>query len=399
MRILVLIWAAKPPKSIPKFLEDYSAWSGFTGAGVMTTFIIRRTIQNIVMLFFISILIYLVLNLAPGGPFDMLALSNPRITQSMIDRLNRLLDLDKPVLPGQYCPVNAEGTQEECRFDQGRYFRWLGKVVQGDWGDSWTMQKGTAVLTMIGQRLGYTFLLMGLSLLVALIFAIPIGVISAVKQYSIIDYLATTLAFFGSSMPTFWTGLMVMAIFAVQLDLFPTGGVRTTGMEGDIIESLARIFSFGRKYPELSGQEVKAILDGLWHVALPVMVLAFFNMATWTRYTRASMLEVLRQDYMRTARAKGLVERLVILKHGFRNSLIPLITLLALTLPALFGGAIITESIFSWPGMGRMYIDAVANVDWPVVQGLLVISAFLTVFSNLLADILYAVVDPRIQYN
>jgi peptide/nickel transport system permease protein len=170
-------------------------------------------------------------------------------------------------------------------------------------------------------------------------------------------------------------------------------------MEGDIVEALARIFSFGRKYPELSGQEVKAILDGLWHVALPVMVLAFFNMATWTRYTRASMLEVLRQDYMRTARAKGLVERLVILKHGFRNSLIPLITLLALTLPALFGGAIITESIFSWPGMGRMYIDAVANVDWPVVQGLLVISAFLTVFSNLLADILYAVVDPRIQYN
>jgi peptide/nickel transport system permease protein len=394
---MVLIWAAKPPKSKPYGIN--LAWSGFTGAGIMTTFIIRRTIQNIIMLFFISILIYLVLNLAPGGPFDMLALSNPRITQSMVDRLNRLLDLDKPILPGQYCPVDAAGEQQECRFDQGRYVRWLTRVVRGDWGESWTMQKGTAVLKMIGQRLGYTFLLMGLSLIVALIFAIPIGVISAVKQYSIIDYMATTLAFFGSSMPTFWTGLMVMAIFAVQLDLFPTGGVRTTGMPGDIIEAIERIFSFGQKYPDLAGQEIKAILDGLWHVALPVMVLAFFNMATWTRYTRASMLEVLRQDYMRTARAKGLIERLVILKHGFRNSLIPLITLLALAIPALFGGAIITESIFSWPGMGRMYIDAVANVDWPVVQGLLVITAFLTVFSNLAADILYAVVDPRIQYN
>jgi peptide/nickel transport system permease protein len=365
----------------------------------MTTFIIRRTIQNFIMLFFISILIYLVLNLAPGGPFDMLALSNPRITKSMIDRLNRLLDLDKPILPGQYCPVNAAGEQEECRFDQGRYFRWLGKVLRGDWGESWTMQKGTPVLKMIGQRLGYTILLMGLSLIVALLFAIPIGVISAVKQYSILDYVATTVAFFGTSMPTFWTGLMAMAIFAVQLDLFPTGGVRTTGMPGDIIEAFERIFSFGRLHPDLAGLEIKAILDGLWHVTLPVMVLAFFNMATWTRFTRASMLEVLRQDYMRTARAKGLVERLVILKHGFRNSLIPLITLLALALPGLFGGAIITESIFSWPGMGRMYIDAVANVDWPVVQGLLVITAFLTVFSNLMADILYAVVDPRIQYS
>ncbi len=364
----------------------------------MTNFIIRRTIQNIVMLFFISMLIYVVLNLAPGGPFDTLALSNPRITKSMIDRLNRLLDLDKPILPGKYCPVDEAGRPLPCRFDQGRYVRWLQRVIAGDWGESWTMQKGTPVTRMIGQRLGYTILLMGLSLLVALFFAIPIGVLSAVKQYSIIDYVATTLAFFGQSMPTFWTGLMLMAIFAVQFKLFPTGGVRTTGMEGDIIEALARIFSFGRKYPELAGREFAAILDGLWHVSLPVIVLAFFNMASWTRFTRASMLEVLRQDYMRTARAKGLVERVVILKHGFRNSLIPLITLLCLAIPGLFGGAIITESIFSWPGMGRMYIDAVANVDWPVVQGLLVITATLTVFANLLADILYAVVDPRIQY-
>lgn len=364
----------------------------------MTNFIIRRLLQNFVMLFFISMLIYVVLNLVPGGPFDMLAVSNPRITRSMIDRLNKLLDLDKPVLPGQYCPVE-KGVQQPCRIDQGRYLRWLGKVVKGDWGKSWTMQTGTPVLKMIGQRIGYTLLLMGLSLIVSLLLAIPIGVYSAVKQYSIADYVVTTIAFFGQSMPTFWTGLMAMAIFAVQLKLVPTGGVRTTGMEGDIVEALSRIFSFGRTYPELAGTEIKIILDGLWHLTMPVLVLAFFNMAGWTRFTRASMLEVLRQDYMRTARAKGLVERLVILKHGFRNSLIPLITLICLALPGLFGGAIITESIFSWPGMGRMFIDAVANVDWPVVQGLLVISAALVVFSNLLADVLYAMVDPRIQYS
>jgi peptide/nickel transport system permease protein len=364
----------------------------------MTTFIIRRLFQSIILIFFISVLIYALLNLVPGGPFDMLAVSNPRITPSHIQRLNQLLDLDKPIFPGQYCPV-VSGDQLPCRFDQGRYLRWLGKVLQGDWGVSWTMQNGTPVTTMIGSRLGYTILLMALSTFLAIIIAVPIGIYSAVRQYSVADYTMTTLAFFGQSMPTFWTGLMAVAIFAVALKWFPTGGVRTTGMEGDIIEALANIFTFGRSYPELAGQQLKIILDGLHHVALPVLVLTFFNMAVWSRYTRTSMLEVMRQDYMRTARAKGLQERIVIIKHGLRNALIPLITILALTIPALFGGAIITESIFSWPGMGRMFIDAIANVDWPVVQGILVISAALVVFSNLLADIMYAVVDPRIQYS
>lgn len=364
----------------------------------MTNFIVRRLIQSALLLFFISILIYIIINLAPGGPFDMLKLSNPRMTQSMVDRLNALLDLDKPLLPGQYCPKVA-GDQLPCRFDQGRYVRWLAKVVRGDWGTSWTMQTGTPVLRMIGQRLGYTFLLMGISLVLAVGLAVPIGIYSAVRQYSVTDYLVTALAFFGQSMPTFWTGLMAMAIFSVGLGWFPTSGVRTAGQEGDIIEALARIFSLGRNHPELAGQEMSTIIDGLRHVALPALVLTYFNMAGWARYTRASMLEVLRQDYMRTARSKGLKERVVILKHGLRNALIPLITILALALPGLFGGAIITETIFSWPGMGRMNIDAIANNDWPVVQGLLVIEAFLVVFANLTADVLYAVVDPRIQYS
>jgi peptide/nickel transport system permease protein len=368
------------------------------GDVLMTTFIIRRLFQSVILLFFVSILIYIVINIVPGGPFDMLKLSNPRLGQSHIDRLNALLDLDKPLLPGQYCP-KISGVQQPCRMDQGRYVRWLGKLLRGDMGESWTLQPGAKVIALIWSRLGYTVLLMGLSLFLAIIIAVPIGIYSAVKQYSISDYIVTALAFFGQSMPTFWTGLMAMAIFAVNMGWFPTSGVRTSGQEGDIVEALSRIFTLGRSYPELAGKEMSSIVDGLRHIALPCLVLTYYNMAGWARFTRASMLEVLRQDYMRTARAKGLKERLVILKHGLRNALIPLITILALTLPSLFGGAIITETIFSWPGIGRMQIDAINRVDWPVVQGLLVIEAFLVIFSNLLADIMYAVVDPRIQYS
>lgn len=364
----------------------------------MADYIIRRVIQSFILLVFISMLLYIILNLVPGGPFDMLRLSNPRITQSQIDRLNALLDLDKPLLPGQYCPRIGTAV-EPCRFDQGRYLRWLGKVVHGDWGKSWTIQTGTPVITMIRYRLGYTVLLMGVSLILAIIIAVPIGIYSAVHQYSILDYFVTALAFFGQSMPTFWTGLMAMSIFAVALGLFPTSGVSSVGTSGDIVRALIHIFSFGKAYPEVAGQEGKLIADGMWHLALPCLVLTFFNLATWTRYTRTSMLEVLRQDYMRTARSKGLRERLVILKHGLRNALIPLITILALSIPGLFTGALITESIFSWPGMGRMLINAIAGVDWPVVQGILVITSFLVVFSNFLGDLAYAWVDPRIQYS
>ena len=365
----------------------------------MTKFLIRRFAQSLVVLVFISMLIYLVLSLVPGGPFDQLALQNPRITQSHIRRLNALLDLDKPLFPGQYCPKDARGNQLDCRLDQGRYLRWLGKVVTGDFGKSWTVSTGRPVLGMIGDRVGYTLLLTGLALLASIVIAVPIGIYSAVRQYSPADYLITGLAFFGQSMPTFWTSLMLMAVFSVGLGLFPTSGVRSPGAEGDIIEALERVLSFGREHPELAGQEGALILDGLHHVALPALVLTIFNLATWSRFTRSSMLEVLRQDYMRTARAKGLLEHVVILKHGLRNALIPIITILALAIPGLFGGALITETIFSWPGMGRMLIDGISNVDWPVVQGILVITAALVVFSNLLADVLYAVVDPRIQYS
>lgn len=364
----------------------------------MTNFIVRRLIQTFFLIFFISLLIFFVLNIVPGGPFDGLKLSNPRMSPFHIQRLEALLGLDKPVIIGWYCPKPIDDVQQPCRIES-RFVSWMINVFKGDWGESWTLRPGSPVLEMIFNRLWYTVLLMGLSTFLAIIIAVPIGIYSAVKQYSFMDYAVTAIAFFGQSMPTFWTGLMAMSIFAVALGLFPTGGVREAGAEGDIIEALTRIFTFGRAYPELAGKEMVSILDGLHHVALPVLVLTFFNMAAWARYTRTSMLEVLRQDYMRTARAKGLFERVVILKHGLRNALIPLITILALTLPNLFGGAIITETIFSWPGMGRMQIDAIAVVDWPLMQGILVIESFLVVFFNLAADVLYAVVDPRIQYS
>lgn len=364
---------------------------------MLTDFLIRRLLQSFALLFFISALLYTILNLVPGGPFDLLRQSNPRVTQSQIDRLNSMLDLDKPIFPGQYCP--RIGTkQEPCRFDQGRYVRWLTKVSHGDFGKSWTVQTGVPVLKIIGYRLKYTLLLMLISEGLAILLAIPIGVYSAVHQYSAADYVVTAFAFFGQAMPTFWTGLLVMALFSVALGLFPTGGVKTTMLPGDIIDAMARMATFGQANPRLAGREWEIVADGLWHMALPASVLIYFNMASWIRFTRSSMLEILRQDYMRTARAKGLFENLVILKHGLRNALIPLITLMALTIPRLFTGAIITESIFSWPGMGRQLIDAITGVDWPVVQGILVLTSVIIVFSNLLSDVLYALVDPRIKY-
>jgi len=349
----------------------------------MRTFILRRLIQSVVVLLFISALIYFILNLVPGGPFDLLKVGNPRITQAHIERLNALLGLDKPIYE--------------------RYFLWLNNVIHGNFGQSWTTAPGRAVAQLILYRLPYTLLLIGVSTLISISIGIPIGIYSAVRQYSWADYLVTVLAFFGTSMPTFWFGIMMIIAFAVTLNLFPTGGVAESQLaldfQGDIISVIGRVITLGRANPQIAGHELTLFIDGLKHLVLPATVLSLFNMAAWSRYARSSMLEVLRQDYMRTARAKGVRERVVILKHGLRNALIPIITIIALAIPGLFTGAIITETIFAWPGMGRLFFDGLNQVDWPLVQGILVITALLVVFSNLLADVLYAVVDPRIQYS
>jgi peptide/nickel transport system permease protein len=241
---------------------------------------------------------------------------------------------------------------------------------------------------------------MGLSTLFSIILALPIGVYSAVKQYSWADYLVTALSFFGASMPTFFFGILMIIVFSVTLHWLPAaGGVSTPGLPGDIISAIANFFTLGQAHPEIAGRELTLFLDGLKHLLMPAVVLSLFNLAQYSRFVRSSMLEVLRQDYMRTARAKGVVERIVILKHGLRNALIPVVTIIMLTIPTLFTGAIVTETIFSWPGMGRLFIDGISQVDWPLVQGILVIAAFLVVIFNLLADISYALIDPRIQYS
>jgi peptide/nickel transport system permease protein len=319
----------------------------------MRQFILKRLGQSVLLLFLISLLVFGILQLVPGGPLDQLAFSNPRITPEQFHNLEKLLGLDRPA--------------------HERYFTWLLGVLHGDLGSSWSVYYGRPVLSTIVGRLPLTLELMVISTIIALLIAIPVGILAAVRQYSRLDYAVTALSYFGISMPVFWFGLMMIVLFAVELRWLPTSGVQTPITGGDPV-------------------------DLLRHLVLPVTVLSIFNVAQFSRYIRSSMLEVLKQDYIRTARAKGLIERFVILKHGLRNGMIPLITLLGLELPVLFSGAVITETIFSWPGMGRLFYDAIVQTDWPLVQGILLFSAFLVLIGNLFADVMYAVVDPRIRY-
>jgi peptide/nickel transport system permease protein len=319
----------------------------------MQTYLVRRLFQMVVLMLAISALVFLIINFAPGGPFDTLVFGTGQVSQAQIDRLNDLIGLNKPWYE--------------------RYVIWLVNVVQGDWGTSWGVAYGQPVTTIIFDRLGATLLLMGVSTLIAIAIAIPIGIYSAVRQYSWADYLVTAFSYFGLAMPTFWFGIMLMIVFSVYLGWLPTSGMYTPGQEGDPI-------------------------DLLRHLAMPVTVLALIEVAVVSRFMRSAMLEVLSQDYLRTARAKGLRETVVIVRHAIRNALIPVITVIGLRVPVLFAGAVVTEAIFSWPGMGQIFFQAVLASDWPVVQAIIVITAFLVIVSNLVADLLYAVVDPRIRY-
>ena len=322
----------------------------------MRAFLLRRLVQNAILLLLISALVYFILYLVPGGPFDQLraGASDAAAQEAQIRRLNQLLGLDRPL--------------------HERYVRWLGNAIRGDFGSSWSVAFGQPVGRLIESRLAYTLLLMGLASLISFAIAVPVGIISAVKQYSLLDYFITGFSFFGLSMPTFWFGVMLLILFSVVWPVLPAGGGSTAGREGDW-------------------------LDRARYLILPVLVLALVQVASWSRFMRSSMLEVLRQDYMRTARAKGLPFRGTILKHGLRNAILPLVTLLGLEIPQLFGGAIITETIFSWPGMGRLFFQGVSQNDWPLVQAITMLSAVLVVLGNLLSDVLYAWVDPRIRYD
>lgn len=264
-------------------------------------------------------------------------------------------------------------------------------ILRLDFGWSWKLAAGQPVMDLLKSRLGNTLILMTTATIVSLIIAIPIGIYSGVHQYSGTDYAVTTFAFFGSAMPVFWFGLMLILLFSYGfkqwgLPYMPTGG--TTLVREATPGSLEALLNISKG----------TLIDRLVHIVLPAMMLSLAYLAGWSRYMRSSMLEVLRQDYVRTARAKGLIERVVIIKHALRNALIPIITIVVFQIPGIFGGAVLTETVFAYPGIGRLYFDGLVASDWPVVMSILFIEAILVVFATLLGDVLYTVVDPRIRF-
>jgi peptide/nickel transport system permease protein len=319
---------------------------------LLLTYIIRRVLQAIPLLFIISIISFLMMALAPGDPTAQFR--NPEAASDEIDlsALREHMGIDDPI------PV--------------RYVKWMKMLIlEGNLGFS--LQDGRPVLERIVERIPATFLLMGTAIIFSFIIAIPIGIISAVKQYSIFDYTVTTFSFFGISIPSFWFALMALLLFSLYWPIFPAGGMRAIYDYFDIF-------------------------DRLHHLVLPATVLSLGLMASKSRFMRSSMLEVIKQDYVRTARSKGLKESKVIYKHALRNALIPIITLIGFQLSTLFGGALFIENIFSWPGLGRLGVEAIFLRDYQMIMGVTMIGAIIVVIGNLLADILYAVADPRIHY-
>ena len=315
----------------------------------MWTYIVRRLFFTIPLLIAVSFVSFAIMQSVPGGPMAVYR-NNPNVRAEDLARLEKQLGLDKPM--------------------SVQYAIWLRNFVTGNWGQS--LASGRQVTEMIFERLGNTFYLMGTAFVITLIVAIPIGIQSAIRQYSFFDHLATLFSFIGFSVPIFWLGLMAIILFAVKLDWLPAGGMRTIDAP----------FS---------------ISDRLRYLVLPASLMAFHSAGQYSRYVRVSMLEVVRQDYIIAARAKGLIERMVIIKHALRNALIPLITVVALDLPALFSGALLVETVFAWPGMGRLFWNSALRFDYPVLMGTIILSAVLVILFNLLADVLYVVADPRVR--
>ena len=322
----------------------------------MFRYIAKRLLFMIPLLFGITIICFTVMHLAPGSPTDLQTQMNPRASVEMKERLRAMYDLDKP-LPEQY-------------------IRWVGKLAVFDLGVSFSTDR-RPVADKILERLPITILLNVLSLLLILVVAIPLGVLSAVRQDSLFDRVAGVIVFIGFAVPTFWLALLLMILFGVHLGWLPISGIRSLNSE--------------YLPPGM------ALWDLIRHLILPVLLAAFGGLAGLSRYMRANMLEVIRQDYILTARAKGLSERVVIYRHALRNALLPVITILGLSVPGLIGGSVIFETIFAIPGMGQLFYMAVMSRDYPVVMGILFIGAVLTLLGNLIADVSYALADPRIR--
>lgn len=316
----------------------------------MIPFIGRRILQMIPLVFGISIVLFSVIQAAPGGPEGALLESGRFIDPEVIEAYRERLGVDQPV------PV--------------QYVRWLGAALSGDLGISFSTTRPVA--EMILERLPATVELMASAFLLAAVLALGLGVFSAVRQYSLFDYFGTGLSFVGIAMPVFWFALILQLLFSVKLGWLPVAGTETVG--------------------------ASSLGDHLLHLILPAVVLSFRYVAGWSRYLRSSLLGVLKANYVRTARAKGLPESAVVGIHGLRNALIPLISIMALNLAALFSGAVITETVFAWPGIGRMFVQAMFARDYPLLMGILMMGSVMVVVFNLVADILYGILDPRIRY-
>jgi len=321
----------------------------------MLFYLLKRLALMIPILFGITLICFVVINLAPGSPATFQEELSPKASPEAMESLKKLYGLDKPI--------------------HERYLNWLRMVVTLDLGKSFV--DGRAVKEKIKERLPITIILNLLSLLLILIVAIPIGIYSAFKSGKLFDRLLTVFVFTGFSVPTFWLALLAMIVFGIKIGLLPISGIQSIGAE--------------------TMPFYERILDWIKHLILPVTIMSFAGLAGMSRYTRSSMLEVLRQDYIRTARAKGLPERVVIIRHALRNALLPVVTLLGLAVPGLIGGSVIFESIFSIPGMGQLFYSSAMARDYPTIMGILVIGALLTLIGNLLADIAYFIVDPRIR--
>ena len=395
----------------------------------MTAYLIRRLFQMVVVIFVVSLFMYFLFSIAPGGPLAGLSQQQRRITPEERARLRAQYELDL-YWPFRYTrwligwpsgPITIGGQEFLASMPVGCYieatpeegggchdFVYLSElpvihpeikssrgILFGDFGKSTVVQPGQPVWDLLMSRLGATLQLQFLSLGLALIIGIPLGIYSAVHQYSRFDFTFTTAAFVGSSMPTFFFGLMFILLFSVLPSLgqeqFPWLLALPPGLQKAV-----RPYEITSWLPKITPGSP---FDLFLHLVMPVTVLTIINVSFWSRFLRSSMLEVLRQDYVRTARAKGLRERLVINKHALRNALIPFITVLVLTIPGLFAGAILTETVFAWPGMGRLFNDALQRSDYNIALAFIYVTTILTVIATLLGDILYAVVDLRIRYS
>jgi len=316
----------------------------------MLTYIGRRLLQMVPLVFGISLILFAVIQMAPGGPEGALLETGRFVDPAVIEAYRERLGVDQPI--------------------HIQYVRWISAAAAGDLGVSFSTTR--PVSEMILERLPATLELMASSFLLAAVIAIGLGIFSAVKQYSWFDYFSTGVSFLGIAMPVFWFALILQLVFSVKLGWLPVAGTETVG--------------------------ATSLGDHLLHLILPAVVLSFRNIAGWSRYLRASLLGVLRADFIRTARAKGLPEGAVVGIHGVRNALIPVLSIMALGLADMFSGAVITETIFAWPGIGRMFVQAMFSRDYPLLMGIMMMGSVMVIVFNLVADVLYGVLDPRIRY-